>query len=1129
MNKKGSRYGISGRHTRTFHIIVVATLLLSMGVSSTALAQTGPQFTATPLTPESSYSMEKDLTVNAQGMTSVILKLKGSSLSSYKGDIAGFAATSPVATGESYLDVQSAASASYLGYLKAEHDAIKQDLTAVPEAKVTNDLNIVLNAVSVVLPASEVNRLKDLPNVEAVYPDALHHPDTDNSPQFIGAPTVWTALGGQESSGEGVIVGVIDTGIWPEHPSFSDPDPSGKAYTAPGAAPSGVARACQFSGGATPGDPFTCNNKLIGAYRVLATYDALVGPEPGYTSARDADGHGTHTSSTSAGNAGVAASIFGVSRGTISGIAPRAHVIMYKALGNGGGYSSDLAAAAEQAILDGVNVINFSISGGSNPYSDIVELAFLDAYNAGIFVAASAGNAGPSPDTTDHRGPWVTTVAASTQNRSFVGTATITSGNNTLTLKGTSITSKIGPAPIIVPATADILCDTPFTAGSVTGKIVVCKRGSNGRADKGYNVLQGGAVGMILYNQSAAVTDLETDNHFLPTVHIQYADGQKLLDFLTANPGAVGTLSAGEKTADTGDIMASFSSRGGLGQVLGVSKPDITAPGVQILAGASPAHLDASVDTALGPQGELFQAIAGTSMSSPHIAGAGALIKALHPAWTPGQIKSALMTTATTSVLKEDGITPATVFDDGSGRVDLTKAGDPGLTFDVSGFDYVVHSNDLWNANYPSVFIPSMPGILSVTRVAHSVLSYASTWNLSYQGAFKVTVPPTVSVPAGGDAAFTVAIDASDIAVGDFQSGMLTLTETSGQATHKLHIPISLIRKDQGISLSKTCTSPAIGKDATTTCTITATNNNFADHTVAITDNLPDQLKAVAGTITGANVTSDLKTLTFSKVLGAAIPPSPSIGVGSSPAGYLALVGFGISAIASPGDDNIFNYNVPAFTYAGETYSRLGVTSNGYVVVGGGSGAPAQNQHLPSTDTPNNVIAPWWTDLNPGAGGAIRIGMLNDGADTWIVVDWAAVKEFGAAKYDTFELWIGVNGDAHPGEDISVVYGTLQGNGDGGLLTVGVENRFGTQGSTYYYSNGSTTTGTLPTSATELVTTSSAPVPGETHTITFTAVRDQPGRWVNYAHMTSDLFQGIDVARESVDGQLLFLPQIAQK
>ena len=282
--------------------------------------------------------------------------------------------------------------------------------------------------------------------------------------RFLGAPTIWNQLGGQESAGEGVIVGILDTGIWPEHPSFSDPDPSGKAICCSPPPLSG-SRECQFSGGANPGASFTCNNKLIGAQRFMATYEGIRALVPGeFTSARDDDGHGTHTSSTAAGNAAVPASVFGVSRGPVSGIAPRAHVIMYKVCGLNGCYSSDSAAAIQEAITDGVNVINFSISGGNSPYSDAAELAFLDAYNAGVFVATSAGNSGPSPDTTNHRGPWVATVAATTQNRAFETTATITGGTGVLTLAGASITGGVRrQLDIVVPA--DTYCANPFGAG----------------------------------------------------------------------------------------------------------------------------------------------------------------------------------------------------------------------------------------------------------------------------------------------------------------------------------------------------------------------------------------------------------------------------------------------------------------------------------------------------------------------------------------------------------------------------------------------------------------------------------------------------------------------------------------
>jgi hypothetical protein len=1105
--------------TRVFYLLMVFCMIFALGAPSTAFAQDSAPFTATPLFPDSTISVDKSTSGNSPmpGMVSVIVKLQGASLATYTGDISGLAATSPSVTGEKKLNPNSKASNAYLKYLDQKHQNFKSAASAtIPQGQVTQDLKVILNAVAMIVPADQVSSLYALPNVEAVYPDELLQLNTDNSPQFIGAPTVWSQLGGQESSGEGVIVGVLDTGIWPEHPSFSDPDPSGKPYAAPPTAPSNLSRACNFSSGAQPGPAFSCNNKLIGANVFMNTYRALqpVLLPDDYTSARDSDGHGTHTSSTAAGNADVAASIYGVSRGVVSGIAPRAYVIMYRVCGSAGCYSSDSAAAVQQAILDGVDVINFSISGGANPYSDVVEQAFLNAYNADVFVAASAGNSGPASDTTDHRGPWVTTVAASTQDRAFENTVTLTAdGGASLTVTGASITAGLDPAPVVVPTT-DVRCDNPFAAGSVAGQVVVCKRGNTGRAQKGYNVLQGGAVGMILYNNAANVTDLETDNHYLPATHIQYSDGTALLSFITAHTNVQATLTAGVSVAAQGDVMASFSSRGGAGQTLGVSKPDVTAPGVQILAGHSPQHLAPPAGVALGPQGELFQAIAGTSMSSPHIAGSAALLKALHPDWTPGQIKSALMTTAWTQVVKEDGATPATPFDDGSGRVDLNKAGDPGLTFDVSAANYVAHQADLWNVNYPSIYLPALVGTVVIQRTAHSLLPYDNPWDLQVVGAtdFTVSVPNNIMVPANGNATINIVIDAKKVPLGEVRTATLYLIDRATQGARTLHIPITFVRKQAPVTLAKTCSPASIVKGKTTNCMITFQNTTFIDAQVNVVDSMPSQLKLVASSVVGAQVTPGAKALAFSGTLPAAQPPDVTIGLGSSPAGgYLPLSLFGVTPISGVTDDSVTNFNLPAFTYAGNTYTRLGVGSNGYLVLGGATGsADVQflNQSFPNPTRPNNVLSPFWTDFNPPAGGAIRVATLTDGVDTWIVVDWAGIKEFSSAKLDTFEVWIGLNNDANPAEDISFAFGPIQGNGDGGLMTVGAENLFGNRGANYYY-NG---TGTLPAEGTQLVVTGTPGVPSAAQTITFTATGNQYGTWVNYAQMVSNLFQGVSVA-----------------
>jgi subtilisin family serine protease len=1095
-------------------LLALAFVLAALAATATAGSRNAA-FKATAVTPADTFrsagkATRPDRTVRRTrgGLVSVIVKLRVAPLASYRGGVRGFAATSPRVTGQK-LKLRSQASRRYLRYVHTRMRAFERAARRMaPRARVTHTYDLVYGGVSMLVPASKIKQLAHIKGVAKIQPDAMRHVETDVSPQFIGAPNLWSKLGGQGSAGEGVIVGVLDTGVWPEHPSFSDPDPLGKPYAAPPPPLSGT-RACEFSGGSNPGPAFTCNNKLIGANRFMATYDAVIGLLPGeFTTARDDNGHGSHTSSTAAGDRGVAASIFGVSRGTISGIAPRAHVIMYKVCGDEGCFQSDSAAAVQKAIQDGVNVINFSISGGNNPYSDAVSLAFLDAYNAGLFVAASAGNSGPGADTVGHREPWTTTVAASTANRAFQNTVTVTDGLASQTFTGTSLTAGVGPAPIVSAADAPV--NDPFCANGTSdaaflGKIVVCQRGAGiGRVQKGFNVMQRGAVGMVLYNNAANVTDLETDNHFLPTSHIQFSQGQSLLAFLGAHPGTQATLTAGVKAAQQGDVMASFSSRGGAGQPLGVSKPDVTAPGVQILA----AHTPASVDVATGPQGELFQAIAGTSMSSPHVAGAAALLKDLNPTWTPGQIRSALMTTAEQAVVKEDGITPTDAFDDGSGRIALNKASDPGITFDAPGADYFTFQNQLYRANYPSLFIPDMPGIVTVQRTMKSVSSKSETWKFKAKAPLdlKITVPNTITVAPGASATFNITVDASTVPQGETRFGEIEMSRSGG----KLTFPVTIVRGTGPMPLSKTCSPASLPLNTNTTCTLTISNPLFTNANASLTDALPSRLQAVAGSATGgATITGN--TVNWTGTVPGSTPPTVAIGPGSSPAGgYLPLSLFGIPPVSGVGDDTITNFNVPAFTYAGETYTRVGFSSNGYVVIGGGSGADnsLNNQNFPDPNRPNNVLALFWTDLNPAAAGALRIATLTDGSDTWLVLDWQGVREFSTAgNLHSFEAWIGINGDANPGEDISYAYGSNTGNGDGGFLSVGAENRFGNSGGNTYF-NGA---GTLPSNGMQLRVTGTPGTSGS-HVITFQAKGISTGSWRNCASMTADLFYGTAVS-----------------
>ena len=222
----------------------------------------------------------------------------------------------------------------------------------------------------------------------------------------------------------------------------------------------------------------------------------MLGADPDeYDSARDDDGHGTHTASTAAGNANVPASIYGISRGTVSGIAPRARIVAYKGLGNQGGFTSDLAAAIDQAVADGVDVINYSVGGGAS-LTGADDIAYLFAADAGVFVATSAGNSGSGAGTIGGPAsvPWITAVGASTQSRFFQATVVLGNGAG---YPGASITAGTGILPLVDAASAggDLCIPGTLDPAVVTGKIVLCRRGQVGRAEKSLAVMQAGGAG----------------------------------------------------------------------------------------------------------------------------------------------------------------------------------------------------------------------------------------------------------------------------------------------------------------------------------------------------------------------------------------------------------------------------------------------------------------------------------------------------------------------------------------------------------------------------------------------------------------------------------------------------------
>lgn len=694
-------------------------------------------------------------------------------LATYGGGIAGLAATSPEARGELRLDPDHPDSQAYLSYLDQQHALLLSSIEAAigHPVEALFRYRVALNGMALRLTSQEAATVATLPGVAHVEQESYLRPLTDKGPAWIGAMGIWDGSqtrGLPGTQGEGIVVGIIDTGVNPDHPSFADPGPvDGFDHTNPRIAHFGVC---------APQNPLLCNDKLIGMYDFTTT-----GPEDDVL-------HGSHVASTVAGNvvdAELLAPTLTFSR-RISGVAPHANIISYKVCSSfefpelGSCPLSALLAGIDQATVDIVDVINFSIGGEPfDPWADPLAQAFFGARAAGIFVATSAGNSGPGAATVGRpaNAPWVTSVAASTHDRKLANALVDMAGGATAPpadISGKSLTSAYGPASIVYAGDfGDALCLNPFPAGTWTNdEIVVCDRGVNGRLEKAENAAAGGAGGYVLANDALSGDSVVADAYVVPGVHIGYDDSLVLIAWLDSGSGHTASIAGTVSIVDpaNGDIMAGFSSRGP-NVVPSIIKPDVTAPGVDIFAAfhtPDPAN----------PGPPEFGIISGTSMSSPHTAGAGALLRALHPDWSPDQVRSALMTTAFTSptgsgpevhpVLKEDETTPADPFDMGAGRIDLSRAGRVGLLLDETPSNYLVADpgagGDPSTLNLPSMANSDCRQTCSWTRNLASTQNHAVTWTASVDAPplMGLTVTPAAfTLGSGGAQTISVTADAS--------------------------------------------------------------------------------------------------------------------------------------------------------------------------------------------------------------------------------------------------------------------------------------------------------------------------------------------------------------------------------
>ena len=753
-----------------------------------------------------------------------IVQMKGDPVIAYTGDVQGLAATKP-GKGKK-LNKNSKNVKKYTAHLESKQNQVIQ---SVGGNKVYN-YRYAFNGFAARMSAADAESLKTNPNVTKVWKDEIRQLQTDASPTFIGVTE-----GGQAWSkgvvGEDIVIASIDTGLWPEHPSFADvatPKKGNKGPNIPyGPAPNFTSSGCDFGNtAANPADiAASCNNKLVAARCYNVGFSS--GPDASnpcggngsataaheFQSARDVDGHGSHTAATAGGNFGVPASIGGSALGNVSGIAPRARIAGYKVCwddnaGGGGCASSDSSAAIDDAVADGADVINFSVGGASTSFSGADDIAFLFAAASDVYVATSNGNAGPAPETTGTPAgvPWITSVGASQDNGVFYSVLNV----NAPAGSAGDYVAVEGGGPVFLSATGAISggivpvddgvgvgndgCTalTGASAAAVSGNIALVVRGACAFSDKYNTAAAAGATAIVVYNDGANAGRVDpiamsSPGTSIPGFMIGFFDGVAL----NGATGLAGTLDP-SSSVSAANRIAGFSSRGPNGGEPDIIKPDVAAPGVNILAAESPAL-----------SGELFQSIGGTSMASPHVAGAFALLKEAHPDWSAAQARSALMTTARQNLNKTFGNTAADPFDIGAGEIVPTSALNPGLTYDVGLFEYAQYTCgsqvqgqifsagtcafvggpiDASDLNLASIGVASLVGSQTITRTVTSVANNNGnkTFTASVDAPAGINVvvsPSSLTLSAGQSASFTVTFTVTGAAALDeWAFGSLTWT-----------------------------------------------------------------------------------------------------------------------------------------------------------------------------------------------------------------------------------------------------------------------------------------------------------------------------------------------------------------
>ncbi|XP_028756725.1 subtilisin-like protease SBT3.9 [Neltuma alba] len=617
----------------------------------------------------------------------------------------------------------------------------------------------------------QASQISDMPGVVSVFPNSKRILHTTHSWDFMGLPDDenMKIFGHYTRNQANVIVGFIDTGIWPESPSFKDldmpPVPS------------------KWKGHCQPGEAFnasSCNRKVIGARYYASGFEAEEDLENkfSYKSPRDSSGHGSHTASIAVGRHMANMNYKGFGAGNARGGAPKARIAVYKTCWDSGCYDADLLAAFDDAIRDGVHILSISLGPEApqgNYFRDAISVGSFHAASHGVLVVASAGNSG-NPGSATNLAPWMITVAASSTDRDFTSDIRLGNGVN---IKGESLSllemkanTRILPASeafagYFTPYQSSYCLDSSLNASKAKGTVLVCRQADSSTKSKLVKskvVKEAGGVGMILIDE----LDLDVAIPFIiPSAIVRRETGERILSYVNNTRKPTSRIFRAKTLFGTqpAPLMATFSSKGPSSLTPAILKPDVTAPGLNILAAWSPAK-----------RSIMYNILSGTSMSCPHVTGIAALVKAVHPSWSPSAIKSAIMTTATTldkqhkPIRADAGRRKANSFDYGSGFVNPARVFDPGLIYDIKPEDYIeflcslkygakslrlvtrdnstCHSHRRRKAasdlNYPSITVPNLKDNISISRTVTNVGEARSIYKaeVSPPAGVKVTVVP---------------------------------------------------------------------------------------------------------------------------------------------------------------------------------------------------------------------------------------------------------------------------------------------------------------------------------------------------------------------------------------------------